>query len=282
MQAVCRERGCDFALELGDNIYSAGASSPEDPQFVTKFEEPYANLTFPVYLVLGNHDNGDPGRSPASGLGPWYQTGNHQVAYSQRTDRPSDLWHMPARYYNVTLGGGIVDLLALDTNTLVYQDLQVPPDLDAKVRAQTEWVDGAVAASKAPWTLAFGHHPYISNGPHGNAGNYDGNAGVPGISGDYLKEFFEGHLCGHIDVYLSGHDHDLEWLRPVPSCDATEFIVSGGGGAATYPLTGSNTARFQVESLGFFWFEATPQQLRAIAFDASGTQLYEDALLHGA
>lgn len=278
MAQVCAARGCDFGVALGDNIYNAGASSPQDPQFESKFERPYANLTFPVYLVLGNHDNGDPGRTPASGLGPWYETGNNQVAYSQRTDRTSDRWNMPARHYNVTFDG-LVDLLALDTNTLVYRDLPVPPDLEAKVQAQGDWVEAALASSKSPWRIAIGHHPYISNGPHGNAGAYDGRAGVPGLSGDYLKEFFEGHLCGKVDLYLAGHDHDLEWLEPVASCGATVFIVSGGGGAATYPLTGSNAARFEQQTHGFFWFEATDATLRVVAYDGNAAKLHEDTLL---
>ncbi|MFO1532953.1 MAG: metallophosphoesterase [Thermoplasmatota archaeon] len=279
MAKVCAELGCDFALDLGDNIYEAGASRADDPQFDTKFERPYANLTIPVWLVLGNHDNGDPGESPMAGLGAWYQTGNNEVAYSARTDRASDKWHMPARYYNVS-AEGVVDFLALDTNTLVYEDLPVPPDLKAKVREQTDWVDGAVAAAKSPWRIALGHHPYVSNGPHGNAGSYDGKPGVPGLSGDYLKQFFEAHLCGKIDVYLSGHDHDLEWLDPVASCGHTEFVVSGGGGADTYPLSGSGPTRFQAQTFGFWWFEATPQALRLTAFDGKGNVLHEAILPH--
>ena len=278
MAAVCAARGCDFAVELGDNIYESGASSPRDPQFDAKFEVPYANITFPVWLVLGNHDNGDPQGTMASGYGPWYQTGDNQVLYSARTDRASDTWHMPARYYNVTPTSGFVDLFGLDTNTLVYEDAPVPPDLKAKVRAQSDWVDGAIAAGKAPWKVAMGHHPYVSNGPHGNAGSYDGRPGVPGLSGDYLKAFFEAHLCGKVDLYLSGHDHDLEWMQPVASCGGTEFIVSGGGGAATYDLPGKGAARFQVRSLGFWWIEADAKTLRAVAFDGAGKMLFEDTL----
>jgi len=58
MEAFCRQRGCDFALLLGDNIYDSGASSESDPQFQSKFEQPYAGLHFPFYPVLGNHDYG--------------------------------------------------------------------------------------------------------------------------------------------------------------------------------------------------------------------------------
>ena len=33
-----------------------------------------------------------------------------------------------------------------------------------------EWAGG----STGTWRIAYGHHPYLSNGPHGNAGMYEG------------------------------------------------------------------------------------------------------------
>lgn len=62
MARVCAERGCDLALELGDNIYLSGVDSVEDEQWQTNFEQPYANFNYPIYAALGNHDNStDPG-----------------------------------------------------------------------------------------------------------------------------------------------------------------------------------------------------------------------------
>ncbi|MGH8454263.1 MAG: hypothetical protein ACRESW_06905, partial [Nevskiales bacterium] len=56
MARICAARGCDFALELGDNIYLSGVDSVEDAQWQTKFEQPYANFNYPIYAALGNHD----------------------------------------------------------------------------------------------------------------------------------------------------------------------------------------------------------------------------------
>ena len=58
MKEVCDELGCDFALGLGDNIYETGVDSVDDVQFIDKFEKPYADVDFPFYMTLGNHDNG--------------------------------------------------------------------------------------------------------------------------------------------------------------------------------------------------------------------------------
>ncbi|MHB8633196.1 MAG: metallophosphoesterase [Thermoplasmatota archaeon] len=277
MEGVCQARGCRFALEVGDNLYESGASSPYDPQFEAKFERPYANLSFPIWVVLGNHDNaGNPAGSDG-GLGAWYPAGDNEVAYGVRTNRTSDRWHMPARFYGFQVGD--IAFFALDTNTLVYEDVPLPPDAQAHVRAQSAWLDGALQnATGARWKIALGHHPYLSNGPHGNAGAYDGHPGVPALSGDYLKGFFEAHLCGKVQLYLSGHDHDLEWLSAVPSCGSTQFIVSGGGGASTYNLTGSDPVRFQEQTLGFWWLQEGPNGLLAVAYDAGGHPLFSGTL----
>jgi tartrate-resistant acid phosphatase type 5 len=50
--------GCAFAVMLGDNLYKTGVSGVDDPQWQTKFEQPYADLAFPFHPVYGNHDYG--------------------------------------------------------------------------------------------------------------------------------------------------------------------------------------------------------------------------------
>ena len=57
----CASSGCDFGLLLGDVLYNTEVESASDPQFSTKFEQPYQNLNFPFYISLGNHHyDGDP------------------------------------------------------------------------------------------------------------------------------------------------------------------------------------------------------------------------------
>jgi tartrate-resistant acid phosphatase type 5 len=279
LRAVCQRQGCDFAVGLGDLIYPAGASSPTDPQFDTKFEEPYAGLDVPFWMVLGNHDNGaDPTgvASPAGGLGLWYSAGNNEVAYAQRTDRATDRWTMPARHY--TFGAGPVHFVGLDTNTLLFYGVPVPPDLGAAIQEQEAWLPGAVAAGgPGAWRIGLGHHPYVSNSDHGDAGEYDSEV-IPGQNGDHLKAVFEEHLCDRLDLYLAGHDHVLQWLEPVPACGRTHFIVSGGGGAALYGLPGDGPAFYQEESLGFWWIHVAGDRLRAVAYDDEARPLFDQAI----
>ncbi|MBK6692809.1 MAG: hypothetical protein IPG50_11450 [Myxococcales bacterium] len=49
------------------------------------------------------------------------------------------------------------------------------PLFEAQDNAQRADLAKWMAASTAAWKIAMGHHPKISNGPHGNAGKYDCN-----------------------------------------------------------------------------------------------------------
>jgi tartrate-resistant acid phosphatase type 5 len=248
--AKCAASGCDFLQLLGDNIYDSGVSSVSDAQFDEKFELPYADLALPFYMVLGNHDYG------ANGAGNEFFKGQFQVDYTALSPR----WRMPASYYRRVARH--VEFFALDTNMQMYlMDLQQRTDVAA-------WL----AASTATWKIAVGHHPYRSNGPHGNAGSYDGQPPFLLIpSGSGVKSFMEQVICGRAHVYVSAHDHSLQWLTS--TCSGTELLVSGAG-ASTTTLPGTNLVHFQSLSLGFIYFDIRGKRLTAKVIDTEGTVLF--------
>lgn len=282
MAQVCAIKGCDFALELGDNIYDSGVTSVDDEQFQTKFEEPYSVLDFPIYLTLGNHDNS----ASSLGLGDNNSKGEYQVEYSA-AEQNSGRWRMPARYYAFTapldLKAGetpIAEFFSLDANPLaasLQNPLQTEYYYTTYGAAQLQWFQAALSASTAKWTFAFSHHPYVSNGQHGNAGSFDGFNGTvfPGTtSGTPWKEFLDASACnpdynGGVDMMLYGHDHDMQWLKPVESCNGkTEFVLSGGGSdTREFGDPESNQAYWQQDlTPGFFWFEVTDGTLTGEAY----------------
>ena len=126
---------------------------------------------------------------------------------------------------------------------------------------------GWLASSMTTWKIAFGHHPYFSNGSHGNAGNYDGLWYVPIAGGQGVKKFFDDNVCGKVDLYLSGHDHSRQWM--VDTCKGTELAVSGAGASPT-DLKGKNAVRWQANTLGFLYVTITDRQLVAEFIDTSG------------
>lgn len=256
IEAVCATRPCSFGVYTGDVFYGPTITGVDDEQWQTDFELPYANLDFPFYGSLGNHDYWMLGDELERGVG------QHYVDYSDHSDR----WIMHDLYYGFTRGS--VDFFALDTNEIYWME----------GANQAAWLDAALAGSTARWKIVFGHHPYRSNGTHGSAGAYDGmgayadEPGLDVIAGVYLEEFFETTMCERVDLYLCGHDHNLQWLEPV--C-GMELIVSGAGGKAS-GLVGGEPARFQHDDTpGFTWIELGDEHLTAVFYDDAATVLYE-------
>jgi tartrate-resistant acid phosphatase type 5 len=249
--ALCKARGCDYVQLLGDNLYDSGAASPNDPIFQTHFETPYAAINLDFWVILGNHDYGH------DGAGTDFGKGQNEIDYTAKSTK----WKLPSAYWHHVppSGGGAVETFGLDTNSAMFSR-------DGDQRTD---VAGWIAASTAQWKIAFGHHPYKSNGPHGNAGSYDAVGGIalPIVNGKAVKSFLEETICGKVDLYLSGHDHSRQWINE--SCKGTELAVSGAGAKAT-ELGGNNPALFESLELGFLYIVIDGKKLTAEFVDENG------------
>ena len=257
--------GCDLVVGLGDNIYESGVTSVDDPQFEDKFEKPFEPVQLPFYMVLGNHDN----TGYVGGDGAGNARGMFQVDYTYFDGKLSNRWNMPDRYYQhsagtTTLGGRpLVDFFALDSNPIAggFADPDIAYAYHTYGIDQRNWAVNAIGSSNAVFKIAMAHHPYLSNGTHGNAGNYDGVPSeiLPVLAGERWKAFMEEAVCDQTDFFLAGHDHDLQVLEAVPACGRTEFVVSGAAGKTrSIDDPERNAARFQQgDEYGFFWVKAT-------------------------
>ncbi len=257
MKKVCADRGCSFALYLGDNIYDSGASSEDDEQFKSKFEDPYVDLDIPFYVVLGNHDYGNNGAN----ILPEDARSAAQVEYTARSEK----WNMPHYFY--TFREGPVAFFGLDTNSIVI-------DRFRPAAMQRSWLDAEIKKSDAPWKIVFGHHPYLSNGQHGNAGSYDG---VFFNNGARMKDLVEGSVCGKAQLYFAGHDHDREWIED--SKCATSFVVSGA--AAKLRGVGSSDRQLfgDASKYGFMWVEIDGDAMTGVFYDEDAKVSYEDMVM---
>ena len=254
IKTKCENDGCDFVLLLGDNIYESGVDSVNDSQFQTKFETPYHDIVLPFYVVLGNHDYG------GDGAGYEIQKSIHQVRYTEKSSK----WVMPAHYYKFNAGN--TSFFALDTNTQLF-NLANEQSKDV-----SHWID----QSPSDWKIVFGHHPYMSNGPHGNAGSYDGIPdNLDRFGGKGVKEFAESVWCGKADLYIAAHDHSRQWLGN--TCDGTNLVISGAG-ASTTTLPGSNPALFQSDTPGILYVVIDGKILTAEFIDVKGNSEFKHTL----
>lgn len=282
MKSYCASQQCDFVMGLGDNIYSSGVSSINDEQFITKFEKPYEDISLPFYMVVGNHDNS----GLFAGDGGFNYRGDLQVLYARKKNRPSEKWRMPARYYQVQfpqvskIENKLLDIYGLDSTPLTsLHDPSSEFNLQNVSKKQGGWFSSKVKQSLSHWRIAFAHHPYLSNGVHGNAGKYD-NANLAGegyvvnrIAGVYFKDFLETYVCGEVDLFISGHDHTLQDLKHTNQCGNTEFIVSGAAAGTTTLSENKNPKYWQSDELGFFHILVKPNSIliRGINVHEDGT-----------
>ena len=221
-------RSLDLVLMLGDNIYEDGSRSG----YVDRFVKPYQSLLsqgIPFFATRGNH----PGR-----WGNW----RHAHEYP--------LFNMGGRrYYTFECGEGLVQFFALDTTTLTgrHGDPQ-----------QLAWLQDELEASRAPWRIAFFHHPVYSSGRrHG---------------GDrQLRESLEPILvAGRVQLVLTGHDHLYERVR------VQQGILHFVNGAAAKLRKHNLSDRSPLTDCGndqersFLYLEVHPGELRFEAISETG------------
>jgi acid phosphatase len=215
MEHAAEAHPVDFVILLGDNFYPSGVKSSEDPLWRERFEEAFTgpNLQVPFYAVLGNHDHrGDP---------------EAQVVYTRKSAR----WRMPARWFTFTVevrNGGEAQFFALDTQPFRsgWQE----------TRQEESWLVAELLRSKARWKIVFGHHPVLSHGSHGPTEGLDA----------FLAPLLE---RAGVDLYISGHDHDLQLLRS----KAGWLQLVSGAGSSTRDTAWASDTLFAAASPGFAW-----------------------------
>jgi len=176
----------------------------------------------------------------------WMTLGNHdylgsidaQVAYTTKSAK----WRMPASYYHAT--DAQILFVALDTNQ--------------PTEKQAREIQAEISGIKATWTFFYGHHPLRSNGTHGDAE-------------ESLAAWLEGLLCERADLYLAGHDHNLQHLDD--EC-GVGLLVSGGGAKTPYPITKADNSLFGAASRGFLGLSITDAELEMTFYDETGAALY--------
>lgn len=183
---------------------------------------------------------------------PFYASlGNHdwiladspvaEILYAQR----SPIWKMPSARY--TFVAGPIQFFAIDTNLVT--------------RAQVEWLERELGRSTARWKIVYGHHPVYSHGFHGDE---------PVVRDRILPV-----LRDRATIYLCGHEHDLQHLGPEAG---VHFVIVGGGGAATRPVSSGPRSRFAASKNGFAVIEANAKVLTLTLLDGDLKTLHTFAL----
>jgi hypothetical protein len=164
-----------------------------------------------------------------------------EILYSQK----SRTWRMPALYYSYTAGP--VQFFALATQALS--------------ETQLRWLDRELGRSTKRWKIVYGHHPVYSHGSHGD---------TPGFDKDLLTV-----MKGRAHVYLAGHEHMAQHLKPE---GGVHLLVAPAAGQGIRPVKSGPRTLYSGSFYGFAVIEAGHGELTLRFVDADGKAQYETTL----
>lgn len=242
-----------FIISTGDNFYPNGVRSVHDPLWKYSFEDIYKSYHLQIdwYAILGNHDYlGDP---------------DAQVEYSKLSRR----WNMPARYFAKTIGVRGSEkkaiFLFIDTNSLIPQFYDNPtygPNVaKTDTLAQKNWMKEMLTSKdeEIAWKIVVGHHPMYTGG---RVEGYDTIAIRKSLEA-YFKEL-------GVDLYISGHDHSLQYLEK----DGIRQIISGSASEVT-PSKELPYTKFTASEAGFILFALDAKKIQFDIINKQGRTIYQ-------
>lgn len=256
----------DALFLLGDSWYGNLEGGAKSPRWVSQFEEMYPAALFPgpAYSMLGNHDY--------QMLPPEVNKVMAELEYAHTgrgLDGSSTRWTLPARWYTFDFPkkNPLIHFIVLDSNVPFADgasqhghDFTLTP---AQYAEQLRWLEVELAKPRTtPFLAVMAHHPIYSNGPHGDH---------PVLQRDWDPLFRK----YKVDLYLAGHDHDLQHLE-FEGHPTTHFL-SGGGGGDLYvvKIDALDRGPYAQEVHGFSHLSVTPTLLKLRHLDADGRLLYE-------
>ena len=172
--AYRRHPGLEFIMLAGD-LVDRGNERTNWDHFFLRAEEIFERM--PVMPCVGNHEYLD--------MGPRL----YRSFFALPRNGPAGI--APGLVYSFEVGSAFIAVL---DSTLAVSDLR-------EARRQADWLDDALAHTRAPWKLVMFHHPVYPSHPWRD---------TP-VLRDHWVPVFDKH---RVDLVLQGHDH--AYLRTYP------------------------------------------------------------------
>jgi calcineurin-like phosphoesterase family protein len=223
---------------LGDNVYTAGQKVYFGPRFNAIYK-PLRDKGAECHAALGNHDVFFCGvattQGPLSPRADAYRIRDRGCDVDDQIAEPHFGYRDRRRYYSVISDAGPVPLLevfVLDSNTLGVADTKLWPAGDDW--AQVNWLDAALAASKARWKAVALHHPPHS--PQAERHVFTLRNWEWTFGGRMRETRLDNQIAPTlrkrgVDAVFAGHNHF--YARMVPQ-EGIRYFVTGGGGRPAY------------------------------------------------
>jgi len=235
----------NFILSMGDNFYPDGVISTNDPNWKKSYEDVYNfySLNIPWYTVFGNHD--------------YRGSIQAEIDYSKVSRR----WRTNERYYSfektIPSSKEKVCFIFMDTNPFdkslnrnTHSDLAQQDTI-----SQKKWLEETLSKTKAKWKIVMGHHPvYTSSTRHGEP---------------FMTQFIPMFEKYGVDVYLAGHEHNLEHQQK----GSINYFISGSG-SQLVPVSKSD-AKFSKSEHGFMSVQLSKDIMNIQFINHRGKILYK-------
>jgi predicted phosphodiesterase len=254
MQKQATKEPINFIISVGDNFYPRGVKSIKDSSWIKSFENVYnaKDLQVPWYTAFGNHD--------------YMGKIKPQLNYHKK----NPLWKTTERYYSfeqrIPGTNEFAIFIFIDTNpfdgtmgvfgygSLVFQNN----------KKQLKWLDKTLKETKAKWKIVIGHHPLYTTGMRRGLMLDVRNAFLP-----YFEKY-------KVDVYLAGHDHDLQHQKPEGH---TNYFVSGAGSDIRGCTSDSLQTKFAKADYGFMQIDLKSDTFNLRVINNNGLKLYQTKII---
>ncbi len=129
-------------------------------------------------------------------------------------------------------------------------------DTEVSSAAQAAFLEADLASTDRPWRIVVAHKGPYTSGYHGPNATF--------------RELYEPLLVRYgVQIAFTGHDHHYERSHPI---DGVTYIVTGGGGMSTRPVSPTATTAFAEDVLHFVYASIEGDRLRVHAIDGEGKE----------
>jgi predicted MPP superfamily phosphohydrolase len=245
----------EFILSVGDNFYPAGVKSTKDKHWQETFEAIYSSesLKTPWYSAFGNHD--------------YMGKIKPQLEYHKINPR----WMSTERYYSfekkIPNSDETVHFIVIDTNPFDgslsrfgHSDLW-----KQNKKKQLEWLENTLKSCTSSWIIVVGHHPLFTTGMRRNK--------MLDVRATFLP-LFEKYK---VDVYFSGHEHDLQYQIPDGH---THYFVSGAGSDKRGVTTDSIMTKFAASQYGFINVQLNKDTMKVNFINQDNSVIYKTQIIN--
>jgi hypothetical protein len=169
-------------LPLGDSQYECGDAA----DFAASYDPSWGRFKSITHWATGNHEYGRScGRNDNSVANQYFGVSNPKDWYSYDVGA----WHLIALNSECSYGAGATAVGGCGPGS-----------------PQETWLKQDLAAHANQCTLAYWHEPRFSSGEHGDA--------------TQMSTIWNDLVAAHVDVVLSGHNHDYERFEPIGATPA--------------------------------------------------------------